>query len=287
MSSYNNRAMLASLNIQQWSGRKLDRKVTREVITNKAATGDSGRFNKNLLPNCKVLKDIARHSTAMRSDFYRHTLPWQDKGGIRLLPTDTYMAYVSLYNRDKREWDMMVNSFLSNYEWYVNESISKLGRMYSSADYPSVDSIRRKFGVSFDVDPVPSVDFRVQIADDEAENIRKDVEQRNMAAFTNAMNDAWNQLHDKVKNLRDRLSDDEAIFRDSLVGNIKDTCNMLQSLNFANDPNLELMRIEVRDNLAQLHPETLRHNKTVRRNAVASSDAIMKRMSAFMGDNTI
>ncbi len=41
-------AMLVSLNIRQWSGRKLDRAVTKEVDKSHGAT-DGGRYNKLLV----------------------------------------------------------------------------------------------------------------------------------------------------------------------------------------------------------------------------------------------
>ena len=44
------RAMIVSLSISQWSGRRLDREVTDEVNQQHNAASDAGRYNKLLLP---------------------------------------------------------------------------------------------------------------------------------------------------------------------------------------------------------------------------------------------
>ena len=49
-STLSTRAMLVSLSISQWSGRRLDREITDEVNQQHNAAADAGRYNKLLLP---------------------------------------------------------------------------------------------------------------------------------------------------------------------------------------------------------------------------------------------
>jgi hypothetical protein len=78
------------------------------------------------------------------------------------------------------------------------------------------------------------------------------------------------------------LADPKAIFRDSLVDNIKEQCALLSRLNFMDDPNLEAMRQHVEGSLIK-HPDALRNDPDLRRDTAAEAKAIMDKMSVFMG----
>ena len=54
------KAVLVSVNISQWTARKLDREVTDEVNASHGAQKDAGRYNKLLLEK-EALADPDRH----------------------------------------------------------------------------------------------------------------------------------------------------------------------------------------------------------------------------------
>ena len=150
---------------------------------------------------------------------------------------------------------------------------------------PTIDGLRAKFGIDMIVMPVPADDFRVQIADEELSAIQQEVTDRVTNASQEAMKEAWQRLYDVVKHASDKLNDPTGIFRDSLVANINDICGILPRLNFADDPNLEAMRQQVEQSLANNHPESLRNDPDLRRTKAEEAKAIMDKMGAFMGGN--
>ena len=154
--------------------------------------------------------------------------------------------------------------------------------MYNDDDYPSVDVIKDKFKMDMAIFPVPSTDFRVQIASDELTRIQQDVEVRVKQAQQKAITEVWTRLYDRVKNMADKLADPKSIFRDTLVENLREQCNMLSRLNFTDDPNLETMRQQVEDSLLK-HPEALRNNPDLRSDTALEAKSIMDKMSVFMG----
>src|SRR6185369_3013865 len=85
------KAVLASLNISQWSGRKLDRKITDEVNESHGAVADAGRYNKLLVAKV-TLDPIQQIVGEARSYHIRMTLPWSDSG-TRILPSALYLEY--------------------------------------------------------------------------------------------------------------------------------------------------------------------------------------------------
>jgi hypothetical protein len=60
------------------------------------------------------------------------------------------------------------------------------------------------------------------------------------------MREPWERLHDVLTKLRDKMQDGEEgerqIFRDSIVGNAVELCDLLTRLNVTQDPKLEEAR---------------------------------------------
>lgn len=155
--------------------------------------------------------------------------------------------------------------------------------MYNEDDYPDATQIYKRFKMDMAVFPVPSTDFRVQIGDAEMERIKSDIEGRVSQAAQNAMFDVWQRLFDKVKHIAEKLADPKAIFRDSMIENAQELCELLPKLNFSDDPNLERMRQEVEAKLAGNHPDALRNDPDLRRSTAEEAARIMDVMKGFMG----
>jgi len=276
------KALLVQLNISQWTARKYDRKVTKDILHQHGASMGAGRFNKSLLPMNDYLDRVHKKATAIRQKYYNNTLPWGIEG-TQMLPSANYLEFMTEFRREKAEWESLVNEFISNYS-RLKEDAKRLlpNGLYNESDYPCDDSIHDKFRMDMAVFPVPSDDFRVEITSDELSNIQQDVERRVTEASEIAMADIWQRLYDRVKHMSEKLADPKAIFRDTMVENTRELCSLLPRLNFADDPNLESLRQEVEGSLL-LHPEVLRHNPVVRESKGKEAKEIMDRMKAFMG----
>jgi len=81
--------------------------------------------------------------------------------------------------------------------------------------------------------------------------------------------------------MADKLKDGDAIFRDSLVGNVKDFVDILPALNLTGDPELSAAVLEVKEKLVCYSPDTLRDQETERARAAATADEIARRMAAY------
>jgi hypothetical protein len=275
------RALLTSLRIGSWSGRKLDKRVTQDVARTNGVTASAGRYNKCLLPNCNVLENIHSKDGLIRDKYYQNTLPWGIEGTF-MLPTSNYLGFMTEFRREKAEREALVERFVDEYPTLVNNARASLGPLFQDADYPTQSGMARKFYMEVDIMPVPSTDFRVQIASDELERIQQDVEARIKSAHSLAMQDLWNRVYDKVKHIAEKCADPKAIFRDSMIDNARELCELLPRLNFADDPRLETMRQEIESKLLK-SPEVLRLHPEIRRDTAAEAKAIMDKMSAIMG----
>ena len=274
------RALLVQLSISQWTARKFDKKVTQDVASTHGVSTNAGRYNKALLPMNDLLDRVHKKSTLIRTKFYDNTLPWGIEGTM-MLPSANYLKFVTDFRKEKGEWQYLVDDFVRNYGQLKLDAQRLLNGMYNDADYPSEYEIVNKFKMDMAIIPVPATDFRVQIASDELTRIQQDVEARVKDAQQQAMQEVWNRLYDRVKNMAEKLADPKAIFRDTLVDNLRDQCDMLTRLNFTDDPNLEALRSEVESNLLK-HPDALRNDPDLRRDKAAEAKAIMDKMSVFM-----
>lgn len=276
------RALIVKLTISQWSARKYDKRASQQVADANGTTMEAGRYNKMLLPMSDGLKKIMAASNALRAHVYANTLPWAHDGQF-ILPTTRYLGFVDKYRTLKLEFDQLVNEFLADYALVKDQAKQVLGSLYDEADYPSVSDLQRKFNVDLELSPVPSNDFRVNIANDELSRIQADVTARVEAAQTQAMQAAWQRLYERVEHMSKQLSKDNPRIYNSMVDHIRDLCGTLTDLNLTDDPNLESMRREVERKLGTVNAEDLRNNETARAEVADTAADIMARMGAFMG----
>lgn len=276
------RALLVQLNISQWTARKLDKKATKEVADSNGAAREAGNYNKKLLPMSDSLANIHTMTGDIRREFYANTLPWGLEN-THMLPTANYLNFMTTFRKRKSEWQGVVNKFLADYPYLQTNAQRFLGKLYDPADYPDVNDLRRKFDMDLVVMPVPTNDFRVQLADDELSTIHADIQRRVEQSSGLAMKEAWQRLYDHVKLMSERLGNMEGRLYDSLFDNAIELCRILPRLNFTDDPHLEAMRTEVETKLVGHSKEAIKGSPVLRKQVASEAADIMARMGAFMG----
>jgi len=276
------RAMLARLSITQWSARKHDKEITAEVCRTHQASADAGRYNK-LLVAAESIKAVQSAASAARLTHYKYTLPWRDDGA-RILPSAAWFDYSKDMREAQDHFWQAVNALVGAYPALVQQAQLRLNGMFRPEDYPPADQIRSRYTWDMSVDPIPAADdFRVQLSDAEVDRIRREIGARTESAVSEAMRDAWQRLYDAVSHIVSRLSDSDAVFRDSLIGNVRDLCGLLPKLNLTGDANLEAARQDVERRLAGLNPQDLRDDKRHRAEVADQARQIQSAMAAYMG----
>ena len=278
------KALLAHLGVSQWMGRKQDAKASKQITDMHAANPKAYSATKYLLPTCSDLKALHTKTAEVRKQFYRNTLPWGIDGTF-ILPSGNYLEFMTYFRGEKDSWEQLLNRFLAKYEDAISEARSTLGTAFISDEYPSVNSIRQKFRMEITILPVPTAgDFRVELSDAEREHVAAEFD--STAIITRsiqlAVQDVWSRLHEHVAWFVDRLSDPKNVFKDQGFETAKSTIDLLERLNFTNDPDLEALRREVAEKLTSHNPDNLRYDPDVRRQAAEDAQSIMERMGPFM-----
>jgi hypothetical protein len=291
------RAILVGLNISAWSGKKFDKHVTRETLAAHGAGEGAGRFNKSLLPtNVKIdalksgkaqkavqetnsHKALTAHIAAVRVWHYAQTLKWSD--GWQLLPIKNYQAYTDGIRERQHTFNALLTDFVNDYPRLREAAKTILNGMFVHSDYP--ENIAKRFSFDIEFNPVPSGgDFRVALSDAEIQAIASSAENRVKAQFEAAQKEAIGRLYERVEKIVSALSSPDAIFRDTLIGNARDLCDVLERLNVTGDPRLEKYRRET-ELLAMSEPETLRKVPAVRAETAARAQSILDDMQKTFG----
>ena len=274
------KAMLVKLSISKWSARKYDKKVSAEVADQYGTDQERGRYNKVLVA-VEAVKKVGQAESAARTFHYENTLPWKDDGA-RILPAANFAHYSAEMRRLKSDFQAATMEFCGSYPELMDQARRDLNGLFDPADYPSSDKIARKFSFEVEVDPLPTgADFRVDLQAGEVDRIKADIEGRLQAAESAAMADCFNRLYDVVRKAAEKLTDRNAIFRDSLVTNIQDLVDLLPRLNLTGDPRLEDLRREVADKLLGYEPETLRKNQFARMETAQAANDILAAMAGY------
>ena len=283
MSGLSNHALLMSVNICQWTARKLDRNETAAVALKHGTNEGVARVNKSLLPMASSLDNIHKLTGAIRNEYYKVTLPWDE--ALRILKADAYLTVAPRFAALKAEWDTAVNAFLADYPVLREDAKVFLNSMYREEDYPEVSQLRDKFrmDISFGILPAPEDCSKIATLGEFADTLAQEMTAQYSAREQSAMDEAWERLYQTVIHAKDRLADPEKPIFSTLFENAREMCAILPSLNISNDPNLEAMRQEVENSLCQYEAKQVRKNPVFREEAALKMDDIMSKMSAFYG----
>lgn len=291
MSTLNERAMLVTLHISAWGGMMFDKVVSEEVNESyKADRNEAGRYNKRLVAKQFLVEVGSAHSVARRTHKL-HTLPWEDDG-TRILSNVGYVQYQQAMQDCKRKTELAVKAFIKTLPDAIAEARSRLGTMFNEEDYPNEDELKEKFGLDIEIKNVPqATDFRVKLSDEATKAIVSDIERRCHTRLKWALNDVFERAAEKVKNLKEKLRNFQppkgetratGIIRESLISNMYEFAQMLDSLNVTGDPRIDELKKLLMDELVEHSPQILRTDAKVRQQVISKADSILKKVNSYL-----
>ena len=284
------RAMLVTLSIGQWTAQKHDKQASRDIAHMNHVAENVGRYNKVLIAK-SALQDIASTVTAARTYHYTVTLPWRHKGSD-ILPSALYMDYANEMRRLRIDNENAREKLYDAYPSLIEQARIDLNGMFNESDYPTLDRLKRKFYFGYEISPLPvSGDFRVELSQSAVDQIKAEIDGNMQGAIGDAMKDVWNRVYERVSLMRDGLAkygvDDKGKvvgkFHDTLVGNLRDLCDLLPKLNVTGDSSLETMRASLLGSLCAHDPQTLRDSDAVRLSVISEAEKALADMASYAG----
>lgn len=276
-SGLSQRALLVTVNISQWVARKMDKRATETVNKKHKTSATAGQYTKKLLPGATELEAVNVVASQARKFFYEQTLPWMSDG-TRIISSKNYLKFVAEMRKFKSEFDSKTKDFVAAYPRLKANAVKALGDLYDPAEYP--EEIAERFSLEVSYLPMPDAkDFRIEISEAEKREFQRKMKQ----IESDAMKEVWDRLYNVIKTASDKLKKKDAIFRDSLIENIKEMVDLLPMLNISNDKKLDAIAVNTKLLVSSLSPDTLRDNKAERTKAVKALKDIESKMGAFMG----
>ena len=281
-SSLTTRAMLVDLTVRQWRAAKQDRAASTTVSTAYQSSPRMGHYYKRLLDS-DAHAEINRVATAAYAEHIKRTLPWFDNGQ-RVLSSMGYFDYMTKMTDYINDFNVAVTKFIQGYHASVNKARLSLNSLFNESDYPPASVISSKFSMDITILPLPDAgDFRVTIGDQD--DIRTRIDSHVRTATELATQDLAGRIHNAVSHMANRLKayngGREGSFRDTMVANVQELVDLIPSLNFTNDANINALHHELAD-LCLYSPQDLRKDELARETTTAAADAILKKMQSIL-----
>ena len=210
-------AVLVSVDVNVWSATKQDRGISDEVTHAKKADSSAGRFVKNLLADDQFHKRVSNYRQTIYNWLKRSTFRWNNAQDI--LPVINLEKFKKEFNEHEVEFNRLLDNFINNYQSIVSNMAFKAGDMFNPTDYPSASEVRNKFGIKLYVSEVPAHDWRCQISNDIAEDLKGQYERQAEGIITGILNEQVERLTEVMESISHCCGVDE--IKDSQSGETK------------------------------------------------------------------
>lgn len=275
------RAITVALHLRAWSGQRLDRRVTEEVLEERQAQRDAGRFETRLVPPAALAAVHRAHGRA-RAVHNALTLPWGDES-VRILAATAYFEYREAMEGARIACERAHDDFCAAYPGLVASAPARLAALFRASDFPSAAAIRERFGVRLVVMPVPDgSDFRVALGADAEAAIRAEIERDIGTRYADAQRDLWTRLLDAVRHFAATMRQEGKVFHASTLTKLVELARLAPRLSLVPDARLEALSGEVLEILDGIGPADLRGSPALRRRAAARAQTALTRIEEAM-----
>jgi hypothetical protein len=280
------KAMTVQFNSKCWTARKFDKAATQKHNMDQGADQDASRINKLLIPKSIIDGPVKARQHAQHKIHDVFTSKWASRG-VNILKATVYEEYATKMSAAEEAFWQAVELFMTRYQLFYDNLWEKgperMGGMYDRDDYPTPQEVKGKFSFKVHYAPIThSSDWRIGgLSGDETKKLAAAVAERERELLAGAMKSVWERLHKVVKKVVDVLGTADAIFRDTLIGNVIDLCNILPDLNLEDDPQLEDLRKEVERSIGSLDPAMLREDPEGRKIVAEDAKKILDKIGGY------
>ena len=282
-----------------------DRAVTAEVSAQKGIASGAGKWVKSLDPD-HALQAIKTKLNEAREYHARVTLPYgctdESDGapaiaGLGILPAALIVEYLETIGRFQGELAVLASEFTSKGDEWIAWARQAHNGTFEPSNYPGCTScgfelevfkaaMAKKVYLRYEPMPVPnSSHFASQVSmllgtDAESVNIRVADAERE------AKREVVRRMIEPVRAMAEKLAEtpkcgrDDIVFRDSLIGNLRDIAALAPKLNIFGDPKIDEFAQMV-GALGGYNAQGLREDKGGRAQAQAAAAATLQRLSGY------
>jgi hypothetical protein len=228
----------------------------------------------------KDIKPLQTAAGAVRRYVEKNTLPY--RAGVWILPSAKYLKFVEGLQPLMENFEATKQRFIDEYHLVKSRAMLDLGNLYNGDDYPSAEELAAKVSVNLDMELMPDDNDFDRLSGAFDDEVIDDLKARSVESKERRLESAMESLAQRlVKSVRHaitRLSDEDAVFRDSLLKNIHGAIEDIRDLNLTGDQELEELASEIQEVIHGLEPKDLRVDKETRREVV---EELTQKMGEF------
>ena len=272
-------AAKVSFTCGMWTAAVTDKRATQQVehANNKS---NVGKFKKELLVGFQPVKELNYLGGLGRNTHYGLTHPF-GKSGDYIVPTIDLPTYVKeISGIVQRFVDAKESITKDSYDEALIDEQLRLGPLYNADDYPTFEELKKKYHMSFSVDPIPD-SFVTNLEASQAKEINDYYQQQHAERMEKFSNAVFAESLKHIKKLRDSLdysgeskksNPDYKVFKESTYAHVEDTIRVLERFNFGGDARMQAAHKILRDAFVGKSVEMLKHSEGLREEAKKSLD---------------
>lgn len=210
-----------------------------------------------------ALEALGKLHSAARAEHYRLTLPSLDEG-VRFIPTTRILEHSNIIKDYAEKHSKLADEFCAAYDQERCEAPIRLNGLYRAEFFPPLEVVRSRFRFSSDYREVPEQGAWQDWLREAGQAAESELRER---------------FADALRRMVETLRQPDKIFRDSLVGNLRDLCDLSGDLNLSGALDIAAVAQAARDNLCTYSPDTLRDSKSEREEAAKRAAGLVSMLT--------
>lgn len=162
---------LVSLRVSKTTGQIVDQEASAWLADQKSAQRGAVSAHKKLFESCKTYKALSNVSQTVYNGLKEQCFRWSDDWWY--LITARLPSYTEWQERMLALHASRLDDFMDDYSNIRANAAFTLGEMFNERDFPSPTTLRSRFTITPMIMDVPAGDFRVRVAHDLAEDLRR------------------------------------------------------------------------------------------------------------------
>ena len=213
------------------------------------------------------------------------SLPYPEPG-LRLVRQDDVGLLTEQMEQYRQQLEAAVDELESVYEEIKQQARVRLGRLYCASDYPC--SLKDTFQLYWEFPNVEPPDYLRQLNPDIYQQECQRVRQRFDDAVQMAEQAFAEELSTLVNHLSERLSGSEdgkpKVFRDSVLGNLREFFERFQRLNISSSAELDELVQRAQGIVSGVQPGALRIDQSLRQQVTSQLAGVQSVLDGLMVD---
>lgn len=279
--SLHDKSLLVSLTLTGIPASRADKEITADVLFRENASSDAGRWISKLWPR-EAMEPIRSLDAQIRAHHYQKTLPWLDKGE-RIIASRTFTSYMEEMRDFRFKRETLVQGFLDHYHDWIDKARDMRGNSFKYSEYPTSHQAKLRFRFELGAAPIPHRDdFRVTLATPDMDDIQQSLDELIQEAEITARRDLYRRMAEPVCKLLERLAEPDARFTVASLNALREVVASLPDINVLDDPEVEIIRMSIEEQLCHLDPESITESRSDRSRAASKANSILAKMAPWL-----